>query len=106
MRLVFCTTSGVDLSSTDYQLVKLLGLQPSVQRLVFYQQGHFADGTVIRLEEDLTENNVGARVLIVCSEITVIVGFDPNTSVERQLYELVSAAPTILPDSDDALDLH
>ena len=131
--LVFCTTSGVDMPGADYQLTKLLGLRPSVKRLMMYQQGCFAGGTVLRLAKDLAENNKGARVLVVCSEITavtfrgptdthldslvgqalfgdgaaaVIVGADPDTSIERPLFQLVSAAQTILPDSDGAIDGH
>ncbi|PSS35884.1 Chalcone synthase [Actinidia chinensis var. chinensis] len=130
--LVFCTTSGVDMPGADYQLTKLLGLRPSVKRLMMYQQGCFAGGTVLRLAKDLAENNKGARVLVVCSEITavtfrgpsdihldslvgqalfgdgaaaVIVGADP-TEVEKPLFELVSAAQTILPDSNGAIDGH
>ncbi|KAJ9564292.1 hypothetical protein OSB04_000258 [Centaurea solstitialis] len=70
--LVFCTTSGVDMPGADYQLTKLLGLRPSVKRLMMYQQGCFAGGTVLRLAKDLAENNAGARVLVVCSEITAV----------------------------------
>lgn len=132
--LVFCTTSGVDMPGADYQLTKLLGLRPSVKRLMMYQQGCFAGGTVLRLAKDLAENNRGARVLVVCSEITavtfrgpsdthldsmvgqalfgdgaaaVIVGADPDPSAgERPLFEMVSAAQTILPDSEGAIDGH
>ncbi|TKY62964.1 Chalcone synthase [Spatholobus suberectus] len=131
--LVFCTTSGVDMPGADYQLTKLLGLRPSVKRLMMYQQGCFAGGTVLRLAKDLAENNKGARVLVVCSEITavtfrgpsdahldslvgqalfgdgaaaVIVGADPDPAVERPVFELVSAAQTILPDSEGAIDGH
>ncbi|XP_021297880.1 chalcone synthase [Herrania umbratica] len=131
--LVFCTTSGVDMPGADYQLTKLLGLRPSVKRLMMYQQGCFAGGTVLRVAKDLAENNKGARVLVVCSEITavtfrgpsdthldslvgqalfgdgaaaIIVGADPDTKIERPLFELVSAAQTILPDSDGAIDGH
>lgn len=131
--LVFCTTSGVDMPGADYQLTKLLGLRPSVKRLMMYQQGCFAGGTVLRLAKDLAENNKGARVLVVCSEITavtfrgpsdthldslvgqalfgdgaaaVIIGSDPIPEVERPLFELVSAAQTILPDSHGAIDGH
>ncbi|XP_068645816.1 chalcone synthase 2 [Aristolochia californica] len=131
--LVFCTTSGVDMPGADYQLTKLLGLRPSVKRLMMYQQGCFAGGTVLRLAKDLAENNVGARVLVVCSEITavtfrgpsdthldslvgqalfgdgaaaMIIGADPDLSTERPLFQLVSAAQTILPDSDGAIDGH
>ncbi|XP_039133394.1 chalcone synthase [Dioscorea cayenensis subsp. rotundata] len=131
--LVFCTTSGVDMPGADYQLTKLLGLRPSVKRLMMYQQGCFAGGTVLRLAKDLAENNRGARVLVVCSEITavtfrgpsdthldslvgqalfgdgaaaMIIGADPDTSIERPLFEMVSAAQTILPDSEGAIDGH
>ena len=132
--VVFCTTSGVDMPGADYQLTKLLGLRPSVKRLMMYQQGCFAGGTVLRLAKDLAENNRGARVLVVCSEITavtfrgpsdthldslvgqalfsdgasaLIVGSDPDASVgEKPIFEMVSAAQTILPDSDGAIDGH
>ncbi|KAI3916970.1 hypothetical protein MKW98_014431 [Papaver atlanticum] len=135
--LVVCTTSGVDMPGADYQLSKLLGLRPSVKRLMMYQQGCFAGGTVMRLvmrlAKDLAENNAGARVLVVCSEITavtfrgpadthldslvgqalfgdgagaMIIGSDPDISVERPLFQIVSAAQTILPDSHGAIDGH
>ncbi|WVZ07321.1 hypothetical protein V8G54_020667 [Vigna mungo] len=131
--LVFCTTSGVDMPGADYQLTKLLGLRPSVKRLMMYQQGCFAGGTVLRLAKDLAENNKGARVLVVCSEITavtfrgpsdahldslvgqalfgdgaaaMIIGADPDRTVERPIFEMVSASQTILPDSDGAIDGH
>ncbi|KAK1289862.1 Chalcone synthase 1 [Acorus calamus] len=131
--LIFCTTSGVDMPGADYQLTKLLGLRPSVKRLMMYQQGCFAGGTVLRIAKDLAENTRGARVLVVCSEITavtfrgpsdthldslvgqalfgdgsgaLIIGADPIEGVERPIFELVSAAQTILPDSDGAIDGH
>ncbi|GMH06894.1 hypothetical protein Nepgr_008734 [Nepenthes gracilis] len=131
--VIFCTTSGVDMPGADYQLTKLLGLKPSVKRYMLYQQGCFAGGTVLRLAKDLAENNRGARVLVVCSEITaicfrgptethldsmvgqalfgdgaaaVIVGADPDASVERPLYQLVWTAQTLLPDSEGAIDGH
>lgn len=76
--LIFCTTSGVDMPGADYQLTKLLGLRPSVKRFMMYQQGCFAGGTVLRLAKDLAENNKGARVLVVCSEITAVTFRGPN----------------------------
>ncbi|KAF8077030.1 hypothetical protein N665_1068s0009 [Sinapis alba] len=132
--LIFCTTSGVDMPGADYQLIKLLGLCPSVKRVMMYHQGCHAGGTVLRLAKDIAENNRGARVLIVCSEITVvtfrgpsethldslvgqslfgdgaaalIVGSDPDTSEgEKPIFEMVSAAQTILPDSEGAIEGH
>ncbi|CAI0436761.1 unnamed protein product [Linum tenue] len=131
--LIFCTTSGVDMPGADYQLTKLLGLRPSVKRCMMYQQGCFAGGTVLRLAKDLAENNRGARVLAVCSEITavtfrgpsdshldslvgqalfgdgagaVIVGSDPIPEVEKPIFELVYTAQTIVPNSEGAIDGH
>ncbi|CAN1278652.1 Chalcone synthase 1B [Linum perenne] len=131
--LIFCTTSGVDMPGADYQLTKLLGLRPSVKRFMMYQQGCFAGGTVLRLAKDLAENNKGARVLVVCSEITavtfrgpseahldslvgqalfgdgaatVIVGSDPNLEIEKPMFEIVYTAQTIVPDSEGAIDGH
>jgi chalcone synthase len=131
--LVFCTTSGVDMPGADYQLTKLLELRPSVKRLKMYQQGCFAGGTVLRVAKDLAENNRGARVLVVCSEVTVvtfrgpndthldslvgqalfgdgagalIIGSDTNPDTENPLFELISADQTILPDSDGAINGH
>lgn len=131
--VIMCTTSGVDMPGADYQLTKLLGLRPSVRRFMLYQQGCFAGGTVLRLAKDLAENNRGARVLVVCSEITaicfrgptetyldsmvgqalfgdgagaLIVGADPDESIERPLFKMVWAAQTLLPDSEGAIDGH
>lgn len=131
--VIMCTTSGVDMPGADYQLTKLLGLRPSVKRFMLYQQGCFAGGTVLRLAKDLAENNRGARVLVVCSEITaicfrgptdthldsmvgqalfgdgagaMIVGADPDESIERPLFQMVWTAQTLLPDSEGAIDGH
>ncbi|PIN12766.1 Naringenin-chalcone synthase [Handroanthus impetiginosus] len=129
--LIFCTTSGVDMPSADYRLTKLLGLRSSIKRFMIYQQGCFAGATALRLAKDLAENNAAARILIVCSEITavtfrgpsethldclveqalfsdgaaaVIVGSDPVEGVERPLFQLITAAQTLLPDSEGAVD--
>ncbi|XP_055827081.1 chalcone synthase J-like [Solanum dulcamara] len=128
--LVFCTTSGVDVPGADYQLTKLLGLSLSVKRYMMYQQGCFGGGGALRLAKDLAENNKGARVLVVCSEMNlfcfhapcetesdvmlgqalfsdgaaaVIVGSDPIMTVERPLFELVFATQTLLPNSGHAI---
>uniref|UniRef100_A0ACD5Z1X9 Uncharacterized protein n=1 Tax=Avena sativa TaxID=4498 RepID=A0ACD5Z1X9_AVESA len=125
--LVFCTTTGVGMPSFDYQLVKLLGLNPSVKRVMLYMQGCFAGGTVLRAAKDLAENNHGARVLVVCAEMNamyfrgpsaahldslvgqalfgdgaaaLIVGADPEVPMERPLFQVVSTSQTILPDTD------
>nr|KAJ0221188.1 hypothetical protein LSAT_V11C200065390 [Lactuca sativa] len=131
--VVFCSINGVDMPGADYQLIKLLRLNPSVKRVMLYHQGCFAGGTVLRLAKDLAENNKGARVLVVCSEIVagtyrgpgeahldglvamalfgdgaaaVIVGADPIPDVEKPLYEIVSGFQTILPQSEAAIEGH
>ncbi|KAE8076229.1 hypothetical protein FH972_014892 [Carpinus fangiana] len=105
--LVFCTTIGVDMPGVDYQLTKLLSFRPSMKRLMMYQQGCFAGGTVLCLAKDLAENNKGACVLVALfgdGAAAIIVGVDPVPEVE--IFELVYTAQTILPDSDEAIDSH
>ncbi|VAH00758.1 unnamed protein product [Triticum turgidum subsp. durum] len=107
--VIFCTTSGVDMPGADYQLTRLLGLSPTVKRLMMYQQGCFGGATVLRMAKDISENNRGARVLVVCSEITAtaaIIGADPDEPFEKPLFQLVSARQTILPGSEDAINGH
>ncbi|PKA51028.1 Chalcone synthase 8 [Apostasia shenzhenica] len=131
--LIFCTTSGVDMPGADYQLIKLLGLRRSVNRFMLYHQGCFSGGTVLRLAKDIAENNAGSRVLVVCSELTVmtfrgpaethldslvgqalfgdgaasiIVGADPDPAHERPLFSILSASQVLLPNSEGAIEGH
>ncbi|KAI4331954.1 hypothetical protein L6164_016898 [Bauhinia variegata] len=128
--LIFCTTSYLDIPGADYQLVKLLGLNPSINRFMISHYGCFAGAAALRLAKDLAENNAGARILLVCSEVMVvafrgpseknmdssvghaifgdgasamIVGANPKISVERPLFHLVSASQTILPNTEGAI---
>jgi chalcone synthase len=129
--LIFHTCTGcVELPGPDSLLVKILGLSPTVNRFMLYHNGCFAGGTALRLAKDIAENNPGARVLVICSEISastfrgpsesnignlvaqalfgdgaaaVIVGSDPELSVEQPLYEIISARQTILPHTADAI---
>ena len=64
--------TGVDMPSADFQVTKLLGLNPNINRFMIYQQGCYADGTCLCLAKDHAENNVDARVLMVCAEITTM----------------------------------
>nr|ABI94386.1 chalcone synthase-like polyketide synthase [Huperzia serrata] len=131
--LVFATTSGVDMPGADFQLAKLLGLRPTVKRVMLYQQGCYAGATVLRVAKDLAENNKGARVLVACSEVTavtfrapsethldglvgsalfgdgaaaLIVGSDPVPQEEKPLFEIHWAGEAVLPDSDGAINGH
>ncbi|XP_016699952.1 chalcone synthase [Gossypium hirsutum] len=129
--LIFCTSSGIDMPSADHKLANLIGLKPSVQRFMIYNQGCFAGATALHLAKDLAENNASARVLIVCSEnmimsfqppsethldiligsaiffdgaATLIVGANPIVSInECPLFQIVSANQSIIPESDDLL---
>ncbi|KAD4888418.1 hypothetical protein E3N88_20492 [Mikania micrantha] len=130
--LIFCTTSGIDMPSADIRLIKLLGLSPSVNRLMMYQQGCSGGGMVLRLAKDIAENNKGSRVLVVCSETmasifcgpsenhvdllvgqalfgdgaaAIIVGSDPDSETERPLFEIVSANQTFIPNTEMAIRL-
>ncbi|KAI6706075.1 hypothetical protein NL676_009037 [Syzygium grande] len=129
--IVFCSTSGADMPGADYQLMRLLGLSPSVKRVMLYHQGCSAGGTVLHIAKDLAENNAGARVLVVCSEITVasfrgpsaenhanlvgqalfgdgaaalIIGSDPEIPAEQPIFQLVRTAETVLPNSEGTLE--
>ncbi|XP_023734221.1 chalcone synthase 2 [Lactuca sativa] len=129
--LVVSSINGVDMPGADYHITKLLGLSPSVKRVMMYLQE--AGGTALRLAKDLAENNKGARVLVVCSEIAtgtfrgpgemhpdsliaqalfgdgaaaVIVGSDPLFDVEKPLFEIISSSQTILPNSEGAIEAH
>ncbi|KAJ7566527.1 hypothetical protein O6H91_02G107300 [Diphasiastrum complanatum] len=128
--LVFGTTSGVDMPGADLKLAKLIGLQPTVKRIMLYQQGCHAGATVMRIAKDLAENNWGARVLAVCCEISAIlfraphenylggllasclfgdgaaamvIGAGPFLTVERPLFEIARAEETFLPESEDII---
>ncbi|KAJ0031729.1 hypothetical protein Pint_13507 [Pistacia integerrima] len=128
--LICCSTMGAFIPGYDYQIVRLLGLDLSINRVMLYQQGCNGGGTVLRIAKDLAENNKGARVLIVCIEITLvgfhcptetdvdllvshslfadgsaalIVGADLIPGVENPIFELISTAPTLVPNSPGAI---
>lgn len=127
--LIFCTSSGIDMPGADLRLAKLLGLRPTVRRLLMYQQGCFGGAAALRMAKDLAENNAGARVLVVCSEImamifrgpsggrpeelmgqslfgdgasAVIVGSDP-AAAERPIFQIAAAAQAFIPESEEAM---
>ncbi|KAM0932955.1 putative chalcone synthase [Dioscorea sansibarensis] len=131
--MIFCTMTGADMPGADYRLLKLLDLKPNVKRLMFYHLGCYAGGTALRVAKDLAENNKNARVLVVCTEISVhnfrgpeetnyhnlcgqaifgdgaaalVIGADPVIPVEKPLYEIVSAIQVILPGSEGAVEGH
>ncbi|XP_044950406.1 chalcone synthase 6-like [Hordeum vulgare subsp. vulgare] len=125
--LVFCTTSSGCLPSADFELTKLVGLPLSVRRFMLYQVGCHGGGMALRLAKDLAENNGGARVLVVCSEVitlalrgpsgvhienlvgqalfgdgagAVLVGAEP-VGDERPIFEMVSAWQDVIPGTEE-----
>ncbi|KAL3675981.1 hypothetical protein R1sor_025929 [Riccia sorocarpa] len=54
--VVFATTSGVNMPGADLTLTRLLGLNPTVNRTMLYQQGCFGGATVLRVAKDLADN--------------------------------------------------
>ncbi|XP_044475922.1 chalcone synthase 2-like [Mangifera indica] len=128
--LICCSTMGPYMPGYDYQIVQLLGLDLSIKRVMLYQQGCNGGGTILRIAKDLAENTKDARVLIVCVEVTIvgfhcptetdfdvlvshslfgdgaaslIVGADPIPNLEKPIFELVSAAPTLVPNCPGAI---
>ncbi|KAJ0091757.1 hypothetical protein Patl1_13595 [Pistacia atlantica] len=100
--LICCSTMGAFIPGYDYQIVQLLGLDLSINRVMLYQQGCNGGGTVLRIAKDLAENNKGARVLIDGSA-ALIVGADLIPGVENPIFELISTAPTLVPNSPGAI---
>ncbi|XP_066327628.1 bisdemethoxycurcumin synthase-like [Miscanthus floridulus] len=130
--LVFSTYSGARAPSADRRLASLLGLRPTVSRTILNLHGCYGGGRSLQLAKELAENNRGARVLVACSEITliafygpqggcadnilgqalfgdgagaVIVGADPVAPVERPLFEMAFASQTTIPETEDAISM-
>jgi predicted naringenin-chalcone synthase len=130
--LIFSTYSGARAPSADRRLASLLGLRPTVSRTILNLHGCYGGGRSLQLAKELAENNRGARVLVACSEITliafygpqggcadnilgqalfgdgagaVIVGADPIAPVERPLFEMAFASQTTIPETEDAISM-
>lgn len=129
--LIVSTNAGAHSPGADLVLASLLGLRASVIRTMLHLNGCSAGAASLRLAKDLAENNRGARVLVVCVELT-IVGFRgpeeayPHTLVsqaafgdgagavivgadacpeEHPLFEMVSASQTVIPDTGHVLTM-
>ncbi|KAK8298473.1 hypothetical protein V6Z11_D05G256700 [Gossypium hirsutum] len=105
--LIFCTSSGIDMPSADHKLAKLIGLKPSVQRFMIYNQGCFGGASALRLAKDLAENNANILIgsaIFADGAAALVVGSNPIASInERPLFQIVSASQTFIPESDDML---
>ncbi|CAN6175487.1 unnamed protein product [Urochloa humidicola] len=130
--LIFSTYSGARAPSADRRLASLLGLSPTVSRTMLNLHGCYGGGRSLQLAKELAENNRGARVLVACSEITliafygpedgcldnilgqalfgdgsgaVIIGADPVAPVEHPLFEMAFASQTTIPESVDDISM-
>lgn len=127
--LVFSTYSAWQAPSFDHQLATLLGLRPTVCRTILSLHGCYGGGRALHLAKQLAENNHGARVLVACSEITlvcfggpdggnligsalfgdgagaIIVGAGPFAEGERPIFEMVSATQTTIPRTEHVLGM-
>uniref|UniRef100_A0ACD6AC34 Uncharacterized protein n=1 Tax=Avena sativa TaxID=4498 RepID=A0ACD6AC34_AVESA len=127
--LVFSTYSAWQAPSADLQLASLLGLRPTVCRTMLSLHGCSGGARALHLAKELAENNHGARVLVACSEMTlvgirspnesnlvghalfsdgagaVIVGAGPLGEGERPLFDMVSATQTTIPGTEHALGM-
>ncbi|CAL4988397.1 unnamed protein product [Urochloa decumbens] len=127
--LVASTSSSGCMPGADCELARTLGLKPSTKRFMLYQTGCHGGCTALSLSKDLAENNPGARVLVVCSEVctlslrgpsalhigdlvgqailgdaagAVVVGCSP-TSDEHAVFELVSTCQETVPGTEESL---
>ncbi|CAD6257204.1 unnamed protein product [Miscanthus lutarioriparius] len=127
--LVASTSSSGCMPGADCVLARLLGLRPSTKRFMLYQTGCHGGCTALHLSKDLAENNPGARVLVVCTEVctlslrgpsashmgdlvgqailgdaagAVVVGCNP-TAEEHAMFELVMACQETVPGTEEAL---
>uniref|UniRef100_A0ACD5XWL7 Uncharacterized protein n=1 Tax=Avena sativa TaxID=4498 RepID=A0ACD5XWL7_AVESA len=129
--LVVSTYSGAHMPGADHCLAHLLGLRSSVRTIMLYVNGCSSASTALRVAKDIAENNRGARVLVACAELTlimfrgpeeghvdtiltqallgdgagaVIVGADakPGGSAERPLFDMVAATQSVIPETKSA----
>ncbi|GJN04712.1 hypothetical protein PR202_ga22282 [Eleusine coracana subsp. coracana] len=127
--LVVSTSSGVSSPGADVRLAALLGLRPTVHRIMHCLHGCAGGSVALRLAKDLAENNLGARVLVVGVEATAlafrgpdldallamalfgdgagaaVVGAGPMSSVERPVFRMVLASQATLQGTDNAVGI-
>ncbi|KAK3027636.1 hypothetical protein RJ639_040243 [Escallonia herrerae] len=107
--LIFYTTSDIDMHAADYQLIKLLGLRPSIKRLMIASVLVVCfeiTAVTFRGPSNTHLDSLVGQAIFGDGAATVIIGADPDVSVKRPLFQLMSVAQTILPDSDGAIDGH
>ncbi|KAM0840275.1 hypothetical protein ACQ4PT_059768 [Festuca glaucescens] len=133
--LIVSTNSGAHAPGIGLRLASLLGLRASVCHTMLHLNGCSAGSASLRLAKDMAENNRGARVLVVCVELTVVSFRGPEEAYphmlipqaffgdgasaviigaadyaapdehERPLFEIVSASQTVVPGTDAVLTM-
>ncbi|KAM7470900.1 hypothetical protein LguiA_009083 [Lonicera macranthoides] len=129
--LVYVSSSEARLPGGDLHLAKGLGLSPETNRVMLYFMGCSGGVAGLRVAKDIAENNPGSRVLLATSETTIIgfkppsidrpydlvgvalfgdgagamiIGSDPDLTIERPLFELHTAIQHFLPDTEKIID--
>ncbi|XP_056160809.1 type III polyketide synthase B [Syzygium oleosum] len=129
--LVYVSSSEARLPGGDLYLAKGLGLSPETRRVMLYFVGCSGGVAGLRVAKDIAENNPGSRVLLATSETTIIgykppsaerpydlvgvalfgdgagamiIGADPDLSIEKPLFELNTAIQHFLPDTEKIID--
>ncbi|KAI4318329.1 hypothetical protein MLD38_032053 [Melastoma candidum] len=129
--LVYVSSSEARLPGGDLYLAKGLGLSPETSRVMLYFAGCSGGVAGLRVAKDIAENNPGSRVLLATSETTIIgfkppsaerpydlvgvalfgdgagamiIGSDPDLSMEKPLFELTTAIQHFLPDTEKIID--
>lgn len=131
--LIVSTNSGAHAPGIGLRLASLLGLRASVCHTMLHLNGCSAGSASLRLAKDMAENNRGARVLVVCVELTVVSFRGPEEACphmlipqaffgdgagaviigadhaahddESPLFEIVSASQTVVPGTDAVLTM-
>lgn len=129
--LVYVSSSEVRLPGGDLYLATGLGLSPETRRVMLYFAGCSGGVAGLRVAKDIAENNPGSRVLLATSETTIIgykppsadrpydlvgvalfgdgagamiIGSDPDSGLEKSLFELHAAAQEFLPGTEKTID--
>uniref|UniRef100_A0ACD5WE92 Uncharacterized protein n=1 Tax=Avena sativa TaxID=4498 RepID=A0ACD5WE92_AVESA len=110
--LIVSTNSGAHVPAIDLRLASLLGLRASVSRTMLHLSGCSAGAASLRLAKDMAENNRGARVLVVCVELTVVAfrgpeEAHPHTLISQAIFGDGAGAVIVgAADDDDGAQVH
>ncbi|EES15556.2 hypothetical protein BDA96_08G014800 [Sorghum bicolor] len=83
--IVSTYSSGGHMPGADFRLATLLGLPSSVQRTMLYMYGCTGTSAALRAAKDIAENNGGARVLVACADLTLMLFRAPDEARNETL---------------------